>query len=89
MRQARIAYGGMAATPKRARAMEEALIGRKLDDETVEQAMKACMKDFTPISDMRASADYRMMVARNLMKRFHLSVTRSDQPVMTRRHQAA
>ncbi|WP_336057584.1 xanthine dehydrogenase small subunit [Nitratireductor sp. CH_MIT9313-5] len=87
--QARIAYGGMAATPKRARAMEEALIGRKLDDATVERAMEVCTRDFTPISDMRASADYRMMVARNLIKRFQLAVTTSDQPVMTRRHQAA
>jgi xanthine dehydrogenase small subunit len=51
--------------------------------------MEACTRDFTPISDMRASADYRMMVARNLIKRFQLAVTTSDQPVITRRHQAA
>jgi len=63
----RIAYGGMAPTPKRARATEAALIGRPWTRETVEAAMAALEEDFTPISDMRASAAYRMRTAKNLI----------------------
>ncbi len=64
---ARIAFGGMAATPKRALSVEAALIGKRWDRPTVELAMQEFTKDFTPISDMRASADYRLRVAQNLL----------------------
>jgi xanthine dehydrogenase small subunit len=64
---ARIAFGGMAATPKRARACEAALTGRPWSQATVEAAMAALASDFQPISDMRASADYRLQVAQNLL----------------------
>jgi xanthine dehydrogenase small subunit len=64
---ARIAFGGMAATPKRAAAAEAALTGKRLSEETVEAAVEALAADYAPISDMRASADYRMRVARNLL----------------------
>ncbi|WP_349365699.1 MAG: xanthine dehydrogenase small subunit [Nitratireductor rhodophyticola] len=72
---ARIAYGGMAATPKRAKSVEKALAGKGWTQETVEAALSAYERDFQPISDMRASADYRMMVAKNLLRRFYLEST--------------
>jgi xanthine dehydrogenase small subunit len=72
---ARIAFGGMAATPKRAKAVEEALIGRPWTLETVAAAVAAFTADYQPITDMRASAEYRMLAAQNLLRRFHLETT--------------
>jgi xanthine dehydrogenase small subunit len=66
---ARIAFGGMAATPKRAAATEAVLIGRPWTDATVEAAVHRLEQDFTPISDMRASAGYRMAAAKNLLRK--------------------
>lgn len=68
----RIAFGGMAATPKRAKAVEAALSGKPWTMETVEVALAAFAEDFQPISDMRASAEYRLLTAQNLLKRFYL-----------------
>ena len=67
---ARIAYGGMAAVPKRARAAEATLIGQPFDEAAFEAAAEALATEFTPMSDMRASAAYRMQVAKNLLRRF-------------------
>jgi xanthine dehydrogenase small subunit len=65
---ARIAFGGMAATPRRAAKAEAALNGARLDDRASwEGALAALGEDFTPISDMRASAGYRLEVARALL----------------------
>jgi len=64
---ARIAFGGMAATPKRAAACEAALTGKAWTEETVRAAAEALSQDFQPISDMRASADYRLQAAKNLL----------------------
>ncbi|MDB5471060.1 MAG: xdhA [Caulobacter sp.] len=69
--EARIAFGGMAATPKRAAAGEAALIGRPWTDETVEMAAAALAEDFQPIDDMRASAAYRLTAAQNLLRKLH------------------
>ncbi|GAB4266263.1 MAG: hypothetical protein Kow0013_15240 [Pararhodobacter sp.] len=69
---ARIAFGGMAGTPKRALAVEAALIGQPWTDATVEAALPAFAQDFTPLSDLRASADYRLTGARNLLLRYFL-----------------
>ena len=66
----RIAYGGMAATPKRAPAIESALRGKPWTDDTVANALPAFAEDFTPIDDMRASADYRLLAAQNLLRRY-------------------
>ena len=72
IREARIAYGGMAATPKRARIAEAELAGRPWNEATMRDAMAVLADDFQPIGDMRASADYRMTAARNLLLRvFH------------------
>ncbi len=72
---ARIAFGGMAATPKRAKAVEMALVGQSWTAETVAVALDRFDADFQPISDMRASAEYRALSAKNLLRRFHLETT--------------
>jgi xanthine dehydrogenase small subunit len=64
---ARIAFGGMAATPKRAAACEAALTGAPWTEASVRTAAEALAQDFQPISDMRASAAYRLQTARNLL----------------------
>ncbi len=69
---ARLAYGGMAGTPKRAAAAEAALQGAAWSEATIDRAADALAQDFTPLSDWRGSADYRMRVAQNLLRRFHL-----------------
>ncbi len=66
--EARIAFGGMAATPKRARRAEAALGGAVLAEPgTWGRALKAIERDFDPISDMRASSEYRTKVSRSLL----------------------
>jgi len=69
---ARIAFGGMAAIPKRAAAVEAALTGRAWTEATIDAGAAAFAEDFTPISDMRASADYRLEAARALLRRYFL-----------------
>jgi xanthine dehydrogenase small subunit len=70
--EAVIAYGGMAATPKRAKAVEVALVGKPWAMETIEAALPAFEDDFQPLTDWRASADYRMLAAKNLLRRFFI-----------------
>ena len=81
--EARLAFGGMAATPKRAAAAEAALLGKPFDTAAVEAAATALADDFSPLSDMRASAAYRLKAAQNLLRRFHLE-NRPDALVATR-----
>jgi xanthine dehydrogenase small subunit len=69
---ARIAFGGMAGTPKRAKACEAALIGRPWTEATIEAAMTALDTDYAPMSDMRASAAYRALAARNMLRKVFL-----------------
>ena len=70
----RIAYGGMAATPKRAFYCEKILSNSLVTDEIIHKAKKALEKDFKPISDMRASGSYRMEVAKNLLEKFYAEI---------------
>ncbi|MFM0050074.1 xanthine dehydrogenase small subunit [Caballeronia grimmiae] len=77
---ARIAFGGMAATPKRAASTEAALIGQDWTEASVRAAMSALDSDFQPLTDMRASSAYRAKVARNVLLRFYLE-TRADAPL--------
>ncbi|MEW2917413.1 xanthine dehydrogenase small subunit [Ruegeria sp. ANG10] len=70
--QARIAYGGMAGVPKRASHVEAALNGKPWTRETVQTAMVAFDDDFTPMTDMRASATYRLETAKALLERYFL-----------------
>ncbi len=69
---ATIAFGGMAGTPKRASIVEAILKGAVWSETAVNAAVVAFERDFTPLTDWRASADYRMLVAKNLLRRFHL-----------------
>lgn len=85
----RVAYGGMAATPKRATAVEAALLGRPWSEETVQAALPAYAEDFTPLTDMRATAEYRMLAARNLLMRFYLETAGTRAPIRVKRHEAA
>ncbi len=72
---ARIAFGGMAGTPHRARTVEAALIGQAWNAETITKAANLFVEDYTPMSDMRASADYRLTVAQNLLHRYFADLT--------------
>ena len=76
----RLAFGGMAGTVKRAALAEAALLGQPWTQEKVRAAQAALAHDFQPLSDMRASAAYRLQVAQNLLQRFWLE-TRTDQPL--------
>ncbi|WP_378948552.1 xanthine dehydrogenase small subunit [Mesorhizobium sp. ANAO-SY3R2] len=85
----RIAYGGMAATPKRASAVEAALLGKPWTEATVEAAMARYAEDFTPLTDMRATAEYRALAAKNLLLRFYMETTGASAPLRVSRHEAA
>lgn len=80
VRSARIAYGGMAATSKRATETEAAIIGQPWNEATVRAAMAAMSRDYTPLSDMRATDNYRRVSAANTVYRFWLE-TRTDAPL--------
>jgi xanthine dehydrogenase small subunit len=80
VRNARIAFGGMAATPKRAALAEAALQGRAWDETALNVAMAALAQDYAPLSDMRASSAYRMQGAQNLLRRFWME-TRLENPL--------
>ena len=76
--QVRIAFGGMAATVQRARAAEAALQGQPWTQAAVDAARAALAADFSPLSDLRASRDYRLQVAGNLLTRFWLETREVD-----------
>lgn len=81
VRSARVAFGGMAATVKRGKATEAALTGTDWNNEAVvKAAMEAIAVDYQPLSDMRASAEYRLAAAQGLLYRFWLE-TRPANPL--------
>ncbi|GGC24857.1 xanthine dehydrogenase small subunit [Pseudoduganella buxea] len=82
VREARIAYGGMAATSRRAPLAEAALNGKPWNEASLKAAMTALAQDYTPLTDMRATASYRMKTAQNLLRRFWLE-TRPDAALPT------
>src|SRR5271165_6300181 len=78
---ARLAYGGMAATPKRPANAETALVGARLDDRASWlPALAALENDFTPLTDQRASAAYRMSVAQNVLEKALIEIAGSSAP---------
>ena len=81
VKSARIAFGGMASTPKRAERCEEALIGSLWGEEAIKYAKIALDRDFDPINDVRASGDYRTLVARNLVERLFLETQNCPEPL--------
>ena len=76
----RLAYGGMAATVRRPARAEAALLGQPWSEAALQAAQAALALDFKPLSDMRASAAYRLQVAQNLLRRFWLE-TRAVAPL--------
>jgi xanthine dehydrogenase small subunit len=78
VRAARLAFGGMAATPQRARRAEAALVGHGWNEAAVGRAAAALADDFQPLDDWRGSAAYRLAVAANLLRRLYLRTTRPD-----------
>ncbi len=67
-----VVFGGMAEIPKRAAAVEKVLLGKEWSEANVSAAVAAFKQDYQPLSDVRASAEYRMLAARNLLVRFYL-----------------
>ncbi|QGZ53920.1 xanthine dehydrogenase small subunit [Paraburkholderia acidiphila] len=80
IREPRIAFGGMAATPKRAAHAEGVLADAQWHEATAQAAMIALGKDYAPLSDMRATSDYRLEAAKNTLYRFWLE-TRPHNPL--------
>tara|TARA_Y100000588_G_scaffold343441_1_gene388950 strand:+ start:465 stop:1901 length:1437 start_codon:yes stop_codon:yes gene_type:complete len=73
----KIAYGGMAPIPKRATNCEKTLINSILSEESFKKAKKMLEKDFNPINDMRATKDYRMEVAKNLLMKCFIEIKKN------------
>lgn len=78
--EARLGWGGMAATARRASATEAALLGQPWSEATLRAAQAALAQDFQPMTDLRASAAYRLKAAQNLLERFWLE-TRPGSPL--------
>jgi len=74
IKNVKIAYGGMAPIPKRAINCEKTLVNLSLSEESFNKAIKKLEKDFAPIDDMRASKNYRMEIAKNLLMKCFLEI---------------
>jgi xanthine dehydrogenase small subunit len=74
----RVAFGGLSATPRRATAIESALLGQAWDEQALDRAMQAVDEDYTPMSDARGSAPYRSEAARGLLRRWWLQTRPVD-----------
>jgi len=72
-----IAYGGMAEIPKRATHCEKSLLNQVWNEHTIQVAMAELAKDFSPINDFRASAEYRLLVSQNFLQRLFLEINSS------------
>ncbi len=82
-RNVRLVYGGMAGTIRRARGAEAALEGTRLEAGDFDAAIRAVEGDFTPLTDMRASAEYRRVISQNLLMRLKSDLEGSWQSVYT------
>ena len=80
--QARIAFGGMAGIPKRAAAVEAALLGQPWTMATIATALPEFAHDFQPLTDMRASSAYRLTTAQNLLTRYFHDLAGSPTDVL-------
>ncbi|WP_217701449.1 xanthine dehydrogenase small subunit [Thalassospira lucentensis] len=74
----RAVYGGMAGTPMRAKKCEAAVIGKEWDEATLGAAQRALADEFEPMTDMRASKEYRMLVAQNLLTKLFIETSAPD-----------
>ena len=84
VKTARFAFGGMAATVKRAAGAEAALVGAAVERGDAARAQQALAEDYKPLTDMRASAAYRLQVAQNLLRGFWFE-TRTVDPLTPER----
>ena len=73
----KIAYGGMAPIPKRAIQCEKILLNSDLSEEIILKAQMSLEKDFQPIDDMRASKNYRMEIAKNLLMKCFMEIKKN------------
>ena len=71
----KIAYGGMSSIPKRAFKCEKILSNSILSIKTINKAKRTLEKDFKPITDVRASKEYRMEIAKNLLEKCFIEIT--------------
>ncbi|WP_458524637.1 xanthine dehydrogenase small subunit [Onishia taeanensis] len=76
----RLAFGGMAAIPARARGAEAALDGQPPSEAAFAAARQALNDDFQPMSDVRGSSDYRRLAAANLLERLRLTIVTASSP---------
>ena len=74
IKEAFIAFGGMAAVPKRAKACEKILKNKPLTINTFDKAKNYLEKDLSPIEDMRASKEYRLEIAKNLLMKCFIEI---------------
>lgn len=79
-------FGGMAEIPKRAEMLEATLTGRVLDEKCLADAASALRKDFQPIDDVRATADYRNKVSANLLVRLAAELYSQDVTTTVAQH---
>ena len=85
VQRACLGVGGVAATPVRARATEAALTGTVWNETSVTRAADALRAEFQPLSDMRASSDYRRALLGHLLERCWRESTSSDHVLATLR----
>lgn len=76
----RICYGGMAGIPKRAHLTEKAIIGQTWNETTISDTLPLMEEDYQPLSDMRASNQYRMLAAQNLLRKFYVETSTPEVP---------
>ncbi|MDB4945395.1 MAG: putative xanthine dehydrogenase [Labilithrix sp.] len=79
VRHVRLAYGGVAATPVRARKAEAFLLGKPWTSATVEEATELLLTDLTPIGDHRSGAEFRRDLVGSLLRKFHAGETSAAQ----------
>jgi xanthine dehydrogenase small subunit len=87
--QVKIAFGGMAAIPMRAGKTEQVLQDDSWNDSSLDKACQALSDDFSPLSDLRASASYRIKLAQNLLRRFYHETSANRQTFPTQLLQLA
>jgi xanthine dehydrogenase molybdopterin binding subunit/xanthine dehydrogenase small subunit len=78
VRHARLAYGGVAAMPSRAKKTESALLGKVWNEETIENVLPILRTEFIPISDVRGSAEYRSGLITSLLEKFYFDSVAAD-----------
>jgi len=81
--EARMAFGGMAGVPKRAQAAEAVLVGSVWSQSACEEAARALAEDFSPLTDVRGSAEYRLAAAGNILRRLWFEANGSGGTVLT------